>query len=222
MIRQPNDRQPPGLLQAPRLLRAPTTLPAEIADRSQRLRVFDSLAVVAAQYGYAATTVAGILRNAHMAPPTFSALFGSKEECFLAAHRAFAERLGLLLGAAWRTEEGWPAKVRAAIAAALAFAAEQPAAAHLLAVEVHAGPAAARAEQADSIDRLAGALREGRRFYPGAAGLNRFAEPVIVAGIASLIGNRLLDGEAERLPDLEDELVELALAPYLGAEPARS
>lgn len=156
-----------------------------------------------------------------MSSRTFYALFESKDDCLLTAYRFLAGQLEVKLDDAWQAEQSWPAKVRAAIAAALAFAAEDPAVARLLAVEVQAGDRAARAAQAESIDGLAAKLREGRRLYPAAAGLNRSTERVIVAGLVALIGNRLLAGQAERLSDCEPELVELALASFLGAGRAR-
>jgi AcrR family transcriptional regulator len=196
-----------------------TVTSPEIVDEIQRRRIFDSLAAVTAERGYAATTIERILSHAHMAPLTFSAFFDGKDDCFLAACRSFADRLGVELDAAWQAEQSWPAKVRAAIAAALAFAAEQPAAARLLAVEVQAGPPEARAAQVESVDRLAAKLREGRRLCPEAAGLNPSTEPVVVGGIVALIGNRLVDGQP--LEGLGPQLVEFALAPYLGAGRAR-
>ncbi len=194
--------------------------PASLDDR-QRRRAFDSLPALLAEHSYGALTVNHILQRIGMSSRTFYALFESKDGCLLTAYRFLAGQLEVKLDAAWQTEQSWPAKVRAAIATALAFAAEEPAAARLLAVEVQAAGRVARAAQAESIDRLAAKLREGRRLYPAAAGLNRSTETVIVAGLVSLIGNRLLAGQAERLPDCESELVGLALAPFVGAERAR-
>lgn len=78
-------------------------------------------------------------------------------------------------------------------------------------------PALCRANRSSA--SLPGCARAATR-YPEAAALNDLAETVLVAGAVTLIGNRLLDGEAERLAGLEDELVELALAPCLGVEGA--
>jgi len=188
--------------------------PASLDDR-QRRRAFDSLPALLAEHSYGGLTVNHILQHLGMSSRTFYALFKSKDDCLLAAYRFLAGQLEVELGDAWQAEQSWPAKVRAALAAALAFAAEDPAAARLLAVEVQA---AGRAAQAESVDRLAAELREGRRLYPAAAGLNRSTETVIAAGLVALIGSRLLAGQAERLPDCESELVELVLAPFVGAE----
>jgi AcrR family transcriptional regulator len=119
-----------------------------------------------AEHSYGELTVNHILQRIGMSSRTFYALFESKDDCPLTAYRFLTGRLEVKLGDAWQAEQSWPAKVRAAIAAALAFAAEDPAVARLLAVEVQAGDRAARAAQAESIDRLAAKLREGTRPLP--------------------------------------------------------
>lgn len=209
---------------APRSARLPHSrgpFAPEIVDEIQRRRIVDSLVAVAAECGYGAVTIERILRHAHMAAQTFYALFDGKEDCLLTAFRVLADQLGGELGDAWGAEESWPSKVRAAIAVALAFAAEEPVVARLLAVEVQAGGREAHAAQAESIERLAAKLREGRRLYPEAAGLNPATEDVIAAGVVSLIGNHLLDGEEAQLPGLADEIAALALAPFLACTPLR-
>jgi AcrR family transcriptional regulator len=208
-------------------------------DEIQRARLFEAMCIaIVEEGGFGKMAVTDILDRAGMSNKTFYDYFDNKDACVLAAQRAYAlfdsledwglaaygilaARLQAALEAVCQLEDSWPAKVRAAIGAALAFAAREPAAAQFLAVEIQAGGPQARTAQVESIDRLAAGLGEGRDQYPAAAGLNPATEYVIVAGVVSLIGNRLLTGQAERLPDCESELVELALAPYLGAGKAR-
>lgn len=206
----------------------PTRLPGgltapspEIIDEFQRGRVVDSMVATAAEYGYGGVTVERVLRHAHMSARTFHALFEGLEDWARAAYGILAARLQADLVAAWRAESEWPAAVRAAIAGALAFAEREPLSARFLAVEILAAGPAGCALQADSIDRLAARLREGREHCPAATEPNRFAERVLIAGCVSLIGDRLLAGEP--LAPHEPELVELLLAPRLGlAEAGRS
>ena len=49
--------------------------------------------------------------------------------------------------------------------------------------------------------------------------LNAMDEAVI-GGVASLLGRRVLAGEAEQLDELLPEVLEFALTPYLGAAEA--
>ena len=139
----------------------------------------------------------------------------------LASYEVLAARLQAEMEVAWSRGEDWATGVRETIATALAFAVRELDAARFLAVEVQAGGPKALAAQAASVDCLAAKLREGRRLYPRAAGLNHYGEQILVAGAVSLVGNRLLAARADMLPALEPELVELVLAPYLGAERAR-
>ena len=46
-------------------------------------------------------------------------------------------------------------------------------------------------------------------------------DEAVVGGIASLLGRRVLAGEAEQLSELFPEILEFALSAYLGAEQAR-
>jgi hypothetical protein len=46
-------------------------------------------------------------------------------------------------------------------------------------------------------------------------------DQALIGGIATLIVRRLNSGGAQRLPDLLPDLVELALAPYLGRKEAK-
>ena len=46
-------------------------------------------------------------------------------------------------------------------------------------------------------------------------------DEAVVGGIASLLGRRVLAGEAEQIDQLFPEILEFVLAAYLGAEEAR-
>lgn len=93
--------------------------------------------------------------------------------------------------------------------------------ARLLCSGILAAGTEAVAAQAESIELLAARLREGRDHYADAATLTRHTERVLVAGCASLIGERLRTGGVDALPSLEPQLVEIALGPYLGLAEAR-
>jgi len=194
---------------------------SERLDEIQRDRIFDSLLAVLGKGGLPALTLNRVALNAGMSTRTFYAYFEDIDDCLLAAYRTYADQLGGELRDAWQAADRWPDKVRAALAAALAFAVRRPLVARFLAAEAQAGSCALRAAQAASIDALAAKLGEGRRLYPAAAGLNPLTERVMVAGAVALLGDRLLAGEFERLAALERELGERALAPYLRARLTR-
>ena len=63
-------------------------------------------------------------------------------------------------------------------------------------------------------------LRAGRDLYPEADRISDLTEPVLVAGITSLVTGALLSEEEARLAELEPPMVEILLTPYLGVEQA--
>jgi AcrR family transcriptional regulator len=171
---------------------------------------------VVAERGYGGLAVDHILLHAHMSARTFYALFDDKESCLRAAYEHFATQLQAKLLVAWEAGESWPDKVRAAIAAAIAFAVAEPNAAWLLAVEIQVAGPEMCAAQDDALHRLAAKLREGRDHYPEAARLNPRTEQFLIDGAVSIVANRLTDAQVDQLPGLESQLTELLLAPFLG------
>jgi AcrR family transcriptional regulator len=150
------------------------------------------MAEVCAEQGYAQISVAEVAKRAGVSSVTFYKQFAGKLDCMLAAHR---QLLGRLLEAVDRAREGEDAsgaKVRATIHTALALFATDPPSAQLLTVEILA------------------AGREGAKAHD--AMVEAFAERlgtdwVRAAGILALAGKLAVLGEADRLPDLESDLV---------------
>ncbi len=169
-------------------------IPADVVARNQRERLAAAAAEACAEKGYAETSVTDLATRAGVSTATFYRLFADKRECVLEAHR---ELLGRLLEEADRACEGageGGAKVRAGVRTVLALFAADPPTARLLTVEVLAlGP-------------------EGSE--RNAAAIETFAERLevdwaLLAAASMLIGRRVMAGEAEALPELEDELVAL-------------
>lgn len=181
-------------------------IPSEVVTRNQRERLIAAVAEACAERGYAETSVADLAARAGVSTATFYKLFAGKHECALEAHRELSERLLEEVDAAC-AGEGEP-KVRAGVRIALLLLAADPPTARLLTVEVLAlGPAGAARNDA-AIEAVARRLRGAR----GDAAADPTAEWALVAGIAALIGKRVMAGEAAALPQLEDELVAM-LAP---------
>src|ERR1700722_9505291 len=77
----------------PGLPRAPTRLPAPAVHASQRERLLKAAVAAVAQKGYAAVTVADIVRRAKVSRAAFYLHFRTREDCFLAATRRGGELL---------------------------------------------------------------------------------------------------------------------------------
>ena len=186
-------------------------IPRDVVARNQRERLIAAVAEACAERGYAETSVAELANRAGVSTATFYKLFTGKRECALEAHRELLERL--LEEVDRVCEAGDRAgRVRSGVRTVLVLFAADPPTARLLTVEVLAlGPPGAVRNDA-AIEAFAARLRAGREREEASA---LHAEWVTVAGIAMLIGKRVMGGEAATLPELEDELVAMLTAlPY--------
>ena len=73
-------------------------LPREAVVQSQRERLLRAMAEVMADKGYARTSVADVLRVAHVSRETFYEQFASKEDCFMSAFETVMGRLAAAAG----------------------------------------------------------------------------------------------------------------------------
>jgi AcrR family transcriptional regulator len=184
---------------------------------NQRRRIFDGFAAALAYHGYEDTKVTDIIELAGVSRATFYERFESKELCFAATYADGEERLAGAVGEAAGEERGWTNQLSAGLAAGLEFLAADPPLAHLLFVESLAAARPARLEHERSLERLAEVLRP-----PGADGraketVSPETARILAGGLASHLSGRILAGEAERLSELHDSLLQYLLAPSLAA-----
>lgn len=195
-------------------------LPPEVVERAQRLRLVAAVARAMAEHGYAKFTVEHVVDAAGVSRTTFYEQFENKQEAVLVAHDVVFERFLGSLVRACNSEREWPLKVKAAIGTALAFAVAEPEQAQLLVLDAIAADVDVTRRVLASNDHLAGLLSAGRQHSPRGAELPDLTEKALVGAISAIVAGRLMSGEAERLPGLEDELVQLVLTPYVGSEEA--
>jgi AcrR family transcriptional regulator len=170
-----------------RLPRGSHGIPADVVARNQRERLVAAMAEVCAEQGYAEATVGEVAKRAGVSSVTFYKQFAGKQDCMLAAHR---QLLGRLLEEVDRTDDP--------IRTALALFAADPPSARLLTVEIlAAGPDGAKRHDA-MVEAFAERLG---------------TDWVRAAGILALVGKLVVAGEANRLPELEDELVAAISSP---------
>lgn len=166
-------------------------IPADVVARNQRERLVAAMAEVCTEAGYAEATVSAVAKRAGVSSLTFYKQFADKRACVLAAHEELLGRLLEALDGAG--DEGAPQEeggrdIRMALAI---FAADSPSA-RLLTVEI----LAAGTEGVKHHDAMVAAFAE-----------RLGTDWVRAAGILALVGKRVVAGEADRLPELEDELV---------------
>ncbi|HEY4779091.1 MAG TPA: TetR/AcrR family transcriptional regulator [Solirubrobacterales bacterium] len=198
-------------------------LSPEFVARNQRQRLVAGLTEALYEVGYEKTTVALIGERAAVSKSDFYKHFESKDDCFFAAYEAAVEQIrGEVLDACvGREEAAWTPRVRDGIAALLTLLAADPALASLALVEgLRAGRGVYDRYQ-DAVESFVPCLRQGAPRAPDGEAVPAATGEAVVGGIASLLGRRVLAGEAERLDRLLPEVLEFALTPYLGAVEAR-
>jgi AcrR family transcriptional regulator len=185
-------------------------IPPDLVARNQRERLIAAVAEACAEHGYAEISVAGLAARAGVSTATFYKLFPGKRECALEAHRELTARLLEEVDRACAGGGERDARVRAGIRAILSLLAGDPPTARLLTVEVLAlGPPGAERNDT-AVEAFAARLRTGH----GGKGAPERPDPEwsYVAGASMLIGKRVMAGDAATLPELEDQLVAMAIA----------
>lgn len=196
-------------------------LPPEFIAANQRERLLTAIADSLEEHGYDGATVAAISSTAGVSKSDFYRHFGSKDECFVAAYDEAVEGLRADVVSACDGEDGWAAGVCAGLDAALDGLAVRPGQANLLLVEgLRAGPGLYGRFQW-AVESFVPYLRDGAPAGTSAGHPPEAADEAVVGGIASLLGRRVLAGEARRLRRFFPELAEFALTPYLGVAEAR-
>jgi AcrR family transcriptional regulator len=206
-----------------RLPRGRHGLSPEFVARNQCERLIAGLTQALYEVGYQKTTVSLIGKRAAVSKSDFYKHFESKDQCFMAAYDAAIERIRERVTDACgeAAEEGWPRRVEEALDALLKLFAADPALASMALVEgLRAGREVYDRYQA-AVETFVEYLREGAPATLEGAEVPEATAEAVIGGIASLLGRRVLAGEAEKLSELFPEILEFTLTAYLGAEEAR-
>jgi AcrR family transcriptional regulator len=172
---------------------------------SQRDRLLQGMTRAVAENGYARTSVADVLKRAHVSRETFYENFADKQECFLAAYQAAADRIvGVVREALDATDGPVLVRLEHAVHAYLRELSADGDAARMFLLEIYAaGPEAAALRHTAQqglialVDRL---LTEDERFrrMPD----HEFASKMLVGGTASLVTGAVAMGQHASLPNL--------------------
>lgn len=206
-----------------RLPRGRHGLSPEFVARNQRERLIAGLTEVLHEMGYQKTTVSLIGQRASVSKSDFYKHFESKDDCFVAAYDAAIERIRerVLAACAEHDEDEWPPRVHDGIVSLIELLSEDPALAGIALVEgLRAGRGVYDRYQA-AVESFVPYLRQGVPEAPDGRDVPEATDEAVVGGIASLLGRRVLAGEADQLDELIPNLLEFALTPYLGTAEAR-
>jgi AcrR family transcriptional regulator len=206
-----------------RLPRGRHGLSPEFVAHNQRERLIAGLTEALYEVGYQKTTVSLIGERASVSKSDFYKHFQSKDDCFFAAYEAAIERIRKEVTDACASHDRseWSPRMRDGIAALLTFLARDPALASISLVEgLRAGRGVYDRYQA-AVESFVPYLRQGAPQTPDGDPVPAATDEAVVGGIASLLGRRVLAGEAEQIDALLPDVLEFALTPYLGATEAR-
>jgi AcrR family transcriptional regulator len=206
-----------------RLPRGRHGLSPEFVARNQRERLIAGLTEALYEVGYQKTTVSLIGQRAAVSKSDFYKHFESKDDCFIAAYETAVVRIRdcLLEACDSVATEAWELRVSASLAALLKLFASEPAVASIVLVEgLRAGRGVYDRYQG-AVESFVGYLREGAPRTPGGGEVPEATDEAVVGGVASMLGRRMLAGEASELRQLFPEILEFVLSAYLGAEEAR-
>jgi AcrR family transcriptional regulator len=192
------------------------TVPNDVAASSQRQRIIEAMVASCAEKTYTGTTISDIVARASISRTTFYKSFPGKRACFDATLDACIEELRAAAGAAVSSADSPTEAVRKTSSALLELLAAKPALAQVLAAEaVSVDPDVVRRYRRLLIPALENLwdAGDGKRGAHTSAGL-------AFGRVQLLILNQIAAGRPERLPELQPEIVYLALAPFVGHEEA--
>jgi AcrR family transcriptional regulator len=187
---------------------------------SQRERILDAVANLAAAEGYAALTIPEIVQEAAVSVQAFYEHFSGKEDAFLVAYEVGHRRALVAFERAFDSEQDWPRAIHAGLQALFGFCAAEPSFAHCALVDA---PSAS--------DRAATLLVQGMAGYMpmfeagfAEAGADRRPPPIsaeaTLFALLELCFAHVARERARELADLVPEGTFIALAPFIGGEAA--
>jgi AcrR family transcriptional regulator len=185
-------------------------LTREQVAASQRERLLQGISEVVADKGYVSTTVADVLKRAHVSRETFYEHFADKQTCFLAAFEDAAERmLAVAFDSVGPAELPALERMDQALTGYLEALAADPARARTFLIEIYAaGPAGAARRfeiQRRFVELMQGLLLADERWrgLPDPA----FATRMVVGGIAAMVTGKVAEGDHAALPGLREQIL---------------
>ena len=190
-----------------------------LAGPDHRTRLVGGLAASITERGYAATTIADVVRHARVSKRTFYQHFPDKEACFLALYSQTSDELLALIAGAASGEQPWEERVAAAARAYFERLAGEPALVRAGLVDIQAaGPRARhlrREVQRRYAELLRGLSATAAAERPGIRPLPPALATAVVGGLNELMLEAVEEGQEERLGELAGAATELLAAVLL-------
>jgi AcrR family transcriptional regulator len=207
---------PAGELPAAKLPRGKSAVAPEVVAGEHRERILAAVATLAREQGYAAMTVAGIVKEGAVTREAFYELFRSKEDAFLAAQSAGLEASVASSAAKFFSADSWPDRVWNGLEALLTYVSTQPDLIYVELIESYAAGAPAIRRSFDSRMAYTLFLEDGYRQSAAAESLPRLCSEAIAGAILGLMRWQVSAGRGEKTLELLPQAVYVALAPFIG------
>lgn len=191
------------------------TVPADIGVQSQRRRIIDAMVISCAEKTYAETTISDVVSAASISRTTFYKRFDDKRACFDAALDHCIGEVQAVAAASVTPADSPPEAVRKTSAAVLELLAAKPALANLLGAE-------AVAVEPRVVGRYRSLLIPALKalWGPGRERDAKMSPDLAFSRAQLLVFSQIAAGRIRRLPELQPEVVYLALAPFTGHDEA--
>jgi AcrR family transcriptional regulator len=189
----------------------------ERAASPERERIVEALIEIAAERGYAETTIELILDRAGLDRPAFDRHFRGKYDCFLTAWQEINEGCMREMLEAFNSREEWPDRLRAVACEIVDNLRNDPGRASF-AVEVLSAGDAARARRDMTMRVIASLIDAGRNEMDDPESVPHTTAEALAGSAYGQVYAKVVRGEADELPALVPQLMSAAVMPYLGVE----
>jgi AcrR family transcriptional regulator len=189
----------------------------ERAASPERERIVQALIEIAAERGYADTSIELIVERAGIDRPTFDRHFRGKYDCFLSAWQEMNEACMREMLAAYNSREEWPDRLRAVASEIVEALRNDPSRASF-AVEVLAAGDAARARRDMTMRVIASLIDAGRNEMEDPDSIPHTTAEALAGSAYGQVYSRVVGGNTDELPALVPQLMSAAVMPYLGIE----
>jgi AcrR family transcriptional regulator len=190
--------------------------PRELVVAVQRKRIMDAAVQLIAERGLRQVTTQSVARRAGVSRRTLNTLFGSMDDCAVAALAQVRHRVTSLVSEAFWKEAEWTDRVLAGLAALLDFLDREPELARVCLVEALAVGPAGLSLRARELEALAPLVDAGRVHATPGELPHALMPEATIAAVAGILHMRLVTGKAPPFIDLLAPLASVVLSPYLG------
>lgn len=187
---------------------------------SQRERILDAVANLAAAKGYAELTIPEIVQEAAVSVQAFYEHFSGKEDAFLVAYEVGHRRALVTFEHGFDSEQDWPNAIQAGLKALFNFFAAEPAFAHCALVEAPSASERAAALLLQGVASYMPMFEAGFQEADAKDPPPTISAQAVVAALHELCFAHVAKERARELADLVPEGAFIALAPFIGGEAA--